>query len=55
MTLDIGNTDKLNVFRQECDRLGIKLLPPDINRSDVDLRRRGDAAGRRPSAMRWPR
>src|SRR5487761_1841583 len=35
MTLDLGNTDKLNVFRQECDRLGIKLLPPDINRSDV--------------------
>src|SRR6185312_7275694 len=35
MTLDMGNTDKLNVFRGECDRLGIKLLPPDINRSDV--------------------
>jgi DNA polymerase-3 subunit alpha len=35
MTLDLGNTDKLNVFRQDCDRLGIKLLPPDINRSSV--------------------
>ncbi|MDE2165690.1 MAG: DNA polymerase III subunit alpha [Alphaproteobacteria bacterium] len=35
MTLDLGNTDKLNVFRQECDRLGIRLLAPDINRSDV--------------------
>jgi DNA polymerase III subunit alpha len=35
MTLDLGNTDKLNVFRGECDRLGIELLPPDINRSDV--------------------
>jgi DNA polymerase-3 subunit alpha len=35
MTLDLGNTDKLNVFRQELDRLGIKLLPPDINRSGV--------------------
>lgn len=33
MTLDLGNTDKLNVFRQELSRLGIKLLPPDINRS----------------------
>ena len=33
MSLDIGNTDKLNLFRQECDRLGIGLLPPDINRS----------------------
>ncbi|MGH6994565.1 MAG: DNA polymerase III subunit alpha, partial [Stellaceae bacterium] len=37
MTLDLGNTDKLNIFRQECDRLGIKLLPPDINRSDVEF------------------
>lgn len=35
MTLDLGNTDKLNHFRQELDRLGIALLPPDINRSDV--------------------
>jgi DNA polymerase-3 subunit alpha len=33
MTLDLGNTDKLNVFRQELSRLGIRLLPPDINRS----------------------
>ncbi|MGH7087644.1 MAG: DNA polymerase III subunit alpha, partial [Stellaceae bacterium] len=33
MSLDIGNTDKLNLFRQECTRLGIKTLPPDINRS----------------------
>jgi DNA polymerase III subunit alpha len=35
MTLDLGNTDKLNVFRQELNRLGIRLLPPDINRSEV--------------------
>ena len=35
MTLDLGNTDKLNVFRQELDRQKIPLLPPDINRSAV--------------------
>ncbi len=35
MTLDIGNTDKLNVFRQELERLEISLLPPDINKSGV--------------------
>jgi DNA polymerase-3 subunit alpha len=35
MTLDLGNTDKLNVFRQELTRLGIRLLPPDVNRSEV--------------------
>ncbi len=34
MTYDMGNTDKLNVFRQELQRLGIKLLPPDVNRSE---------------------
>src|SRR3984893_17120344 len=37
MTLDLGNTDKLNVFRLELDRLGIRLLPPDIHRSEVPL------------------
>ena len=37
MTLDMGNTDKLNQFRQEATRLGIALLPPDINRSEVEF------------------
>ncbi len=35
MTLDMHNTDKLNVFRTELDRLEVELLPPDVNRSDV--------------------
>jgi DNA polymerase-3 subunit alpha len=33
MALDTGNTDKLAVFRQECQRNNIAVLPPDINRS----------------------
>ena len=33
MTLDMGNTDKLNEFRLEADRLGIDVVAPDINRS----------------------
>ncbi|MEI6987277.1 MAG: DNA polymerase III subunit alpha, partial [Rhodospirillaceae bacterium] len=33
MTLDLANTDKLNVFRQELVRARIKLLSPDINKS----------------------
>src|SRR6201985_3470860 len=37
MTLDLGNTDKLNEFRQECARLGVTILPPDINRSEVEF------------------
>jgi DNA polymerase-3 subunit alpha len=35
MTLDIGNTDRLNVFKQEALRLGIRVAPPDINRSQA--------------------
>jgi DNA polymerase-3 subunit alpha len=35
MTLDMGNPDKLGIFRQELERLGHRLLPPDINRSGV--------------------
>ena len=35
MTLDIHNTDKLNTFRQELDRMGIGLLSPDINASQA--------------------
>ncbi|HEU0217243.1 MAG TPA: DNA polymerase III subunit alpha [Stellaceae bacterium] len=37
MTLDMGNTDKLNQLRQEASRLGITMLPADINRSDVEF------------------
>ena len=37
MTFDMGNTDKLNQFRQELERLGIALLPPDVNRSRADF------------------
>ncbi len=33
MTLDLGNTDKLSLFRQELKRLDIQLLPPSINHS----------------------
>ncbi len=33
MTLDMGNTDKINFYRQDLRRMGIQLLPPDINHS----------------------
>ncbi|MCB9991420.1 MAG: DNA polymerase III subunit alpha [Rhodospirillales bacterium] len=38
MTLDMGNTDKLSIFKQELDRLGIALLPPDLNKSYPEFR-----------------
>jgi DNA polymerase III subunit alpha len=55
MTLDMGNTDKLNVFRGECDRLGIKLLPPDINRSEVTFAvdPRDEVPGGQGAAIRY--
>jgi DNA polymerase III subunit alpha len=35
MTLDIGNADKLNGFAQEARRLGLRVEPPSMNRSEV--------------------
>jgi DNA polymerase-3 subunit alpha len=49
MTLDLGNTDKLAHFRQELGRLGIALLPPDINRSDVTFSVETDPKGGKPA------
>ena len=37
MTLDAGNTDKLNQFRVELERLGIDFLPPDVQKSDAEF------------------
>ncbi len=52
MTLDLGNTDKLAVFKAELDRLEIPLLAPDINRSRADFaveEKTGGANGASPS------
>jgi DNA polymerase-3 subunit alpha len=35
MTLDMGNADKLSGFAQEARRLGLRIEPPSINRSEV--------------------
>lgn len=43
MTLDQGNTDKLSVFRQECARMGIPVLPPDVNASSYEFTVEGKA------------
>ncbi|MEP7031853.1 MAG: DNA polymerase III subunit alpha, partial [Pseudolabrys sp.] len=37
MTLDMGNTDKLAEFRAEAERLGLKVHPPSINRSEASF------------------
>jgi DNA polymerase-3 subunit alpha len=33
MTLDIGSPERLSIFRQEAERLGIAIAPPDVNKS----------------------
>jgi DNA polymerase-3 subunit alpha len=37
MSLSIANTDKLAVLRADAIRMGIKVLPPDINKSGADF------------------
>ncbi len=37
MTLDIGNTDKLLIFKRDVERLDIKIHPPCINLSSVNF------------------
>ena len=37
MSLDISNTDKLAVFYQDAKRQGVKIRPPDVNRSHADF------------------
>ena len=46
MSLAISNTDKLAALRQECSRMAIAVLPPDINRSNADFALERDEDGK---------
>ncbi|MGB8168418.1 MAG: DNA polymerase III subunit alpha, partial [Chthoniobacteraceae bacterium] len=35
MSNEVANTDKISIFVAECERLGIKILPPDVNKSGL--------------------
>lgn len=37
-----GNADKMPVYLVECRSLGIRVLPPNVNESDLDFTPRGD-------------
>ena len=52
MTLDMGNTDKLAEIRDEAERLGIKVEPPAVNRSDVEFEVDGDTIHYALAALR---
>jgi DNA polymerase-3 subunit alpha len=42
---EINNTDKISVFVSECRRMGITILPPDINKSGLKFTPETIAAG----------
>ena len=35
LSYEISNTEKISNFVSECQRMGVKILPPDINRSEL--------------------
>jgi DNA polymerase-3 subunit alpha len=37
MSCAMGNTDKMAEYLEECRQLGIEVLPPDVNASDLDF------------------
>lgn len=39
---DLGAGGKMSVYLAECRRMGIKVLPPDVNESDSDFTPRGE-------------
>jgi DNA polymerase-3 subunit alpha len=43
---EINNTDKISVFVGECKRMGIPILPPDLNRSSLKFTPEGPASAR---------
>ena len=55
MTLDMGNTDKLNVFRQECDAARHQAAAARHQPLRSRVLGRGRPRTARRSAMRWPR
>jgi DNA polymerase-3 subunit alpha len=42
LSSEIGNTDKIVMYIAECRDMGIRILPPDVNESDLDFRSVGD-------------
>lgn len=43
LTCESGDRDKLSEYIDECRRMGIKVLPPDVSRSEHDFAVDGDA------------
>jgi DNA polymerase III subunit alpha len=42
LSSEVGNTDKIVMYIAECKDMGIPVLPPDVNESELDFRSVGD-------------
>ncbi|MEO6870774.1 MAG: DNA polymerase III subunit alpha [Chthoniobacterales bacterium] len=42
---EINNTDKISIFVGECKRMGVPILPPDLNRSSLKFTPEANSAG----------
>ncbi len=43
MTSEIDNAERIYTFMEECRSLGVTVLPPDVNESNLEFTPRGDA------------
>lgn len=53
LSLEISNTDKIENFVSECQRMGIEILPPDINKSDLKFSPESKPGASEPHAIRF--
>jgi DNA polymerase-3 subunit alpha len=47
MTLDMGNVEKLNGYRRDLEKIGVELLPPDVNKSSAEFTVEQTAEGKK--------
>lgn len=53
LSLEISNTDKIANFVSECQRMGIEILPPDVNKSGLKFSPETAPGASEPHAIRY--
>ena len=54
MSVVTATTDKVALYIADCRRMGIEVLPPDVNAGGLDFDIEAGRRARRPSASAWP-